>query len=66
VLKFVFLVAVFAAVTYLVARWIEQRNASPAPRRRTTPPARPVGPDDDPEFLRELDRRRRHPEDPET
>jgi len=24
-----------------------------------------IGPDDDPDFLRDLDRKRKHPEDPE-
>lgn len=29
-------------------------------------PRRPLGPDDDPDFLRDLERKRRHPEDPDV
>ena len=32
--------------------------------RRPRPPARPLAPDDDPEFLRELERRRRRDDNP--
>jgi hypothetical protein len=61
VLKFLLVVAIFAAVTYFVTRRLQERGDAPEPRRaaRPTPPARPVAPDDDEEFLRDIDRRRR-------
>jgi hypothetical protein len=62
VLKFLLVVAIFAAVTYYVTRRLQDRvDDAPAPRRptRPTPPARPVAPDDDEEFLRDIERRRR-------
>jgi len=34
------------------------------PQRR--PPTRPIAPDDDADFLRDLDRKRKHPDDPEV
>jgi len=60
-LRAVLVVVVFAAVVYALV-WLIQRRGNggqkPAPRR-------PVAPDDDPEFLRHLDRkRRRDPRDP--
>ncbi len=66
-LKFLLVVALIAVVTYLVVRTFQQRGAlpKPTPRRKPHPP-RVIGPDDDPDFLRDLDRKRRHPEDPET
>ena len=55
--KAILLVALFALVVYGVLRLFEVRRA----RRRPPPPTRPVrrsiAPDDDPEFLRNLDRR---------
>lgn len=40
----------------------------PGPSRRPGRPAKPrlVAPDDDEEFLRELDRKRLHPDDPDS
>lgn len=69
-LKFFVVVAVFAAVTYLVTRMLQERGAggSPAVRRRPqrpSEPPRPIAPDDDMDFLRDLDRKRRHPKDPD-
>jgi hypothetical protein len=66
VLKVLLVVMIFAAVTYASIRLIERRGGQPrrirpAPR----PEARPLGPDDDEDFLRDLDRKRRHPEDPD-
>jgi hypothetical protein len=67
VLKVLLVVMVFAAVTYAVIRLIERRGAPPRPPKAAPrPEARPVGPDDDEDFLRDLDRRRRHPEDPDA
>jgi hypothetical protein len=68
VLKVLLVVVLFAVVTYALIRVIERRGVSRPIRRRPEPkrpPARPVAPDDDEDFLRDLDRKRRHPEDPE-
>ncbi len=62
VLKFLVVVILFAVIVYLTVKAIERRGVAPQPKR---PPARPVAPDDDPEFLRDLERKRKHPEDPE-
>ena len=49
--KILLLVALIAVAIYLTVRVLERRGLrSPGPRR-------PLGPDDDPEFLRGLDRR---------
>jgi hypothetical protein len=66
VLKFLLVVILVAVAVYLLTRAIQRRGVAPAPRPRHQPPPRPTGPDDDPDFLRDLDRRRRHPEDPDT
>jgi len=58
-------VALVAVAVYLVVRVIQRRGIKPPPRPRADPP-RPVGPDDDPDFLRDLDKRKKHPEDPDT
>jgi hypothetical protein len=69
VLKFLLVVIVFAAATYLAIRVIQQRGLMPdkpaLPKRQ--PPRKMVAPDDDEEFLRDLDRKRkrRNPEDPD-
>lgn len=60
-------VILIAVAVYLTVRAIQRRGIAPAPRpraRRPEPP-RVVGPDDDPDFLRDLDRKRKHPEDPD-
>ena len=66
-LKFLLVVILIAVAVYLATRAIQSRGVAPAPRpRRPRPqPPRVVGPDDDPEFLRDLERKRKHPEDPE-
>lgn len=78
-MKFVAVVALFAVVTYLVIRLIERRSelmglargrTGSRPTRPTRParpsrPSKPVAPDDDEDFLRELDRKRLNPEDPD-
>ena len=45
-----------------------QPGTPPRTQPRTPPRAerRPAAPDDDEDFLRDLDRRRRHPEDPDV
>ena len=67
-LKFLLVVIVFAAATYLAVRVIQQRGMMPdkpvLPKRQ--PPRKMVAPDDDEEFLRDLDRKRLNPEDPDT
>ena len=65
-LKVLLVVALFAVATYLLIRVIERRGvARPVRRPQPRPPQRPVAPDDDDDFLRDLDRKRRHPEDPD-
>lgn len=64
-LKFLLVVIVIAVVVYLTVRVIQRRGIAPQPARRPQPPHRVVGPEDDPDFLRDLDRRRKHPEDPD-
>lgn len=70
VLRFVLVVLVFAWATYLLVRALQNRGLTPpsTPSRRPGLPRRPqaprvVAPDDDEDFLRELDRRRLHPDD---
>ncbi|GAB3761638.1 hypothetical protein FB382_003446 [Nocardioides ginsengisegetis] len=65
-LKFLIVVILIAIAVYMTTRVIQRRGIMPpAPRAPRTPP-RPFGPDDDPDFLRDLDRRRKHPEDPDA
>ena len=64
VLKFLLVVAVIAGVVYAVMWTIERRRAAGArgtvpKKRRERPPAKQVAPDDDEDFLRWLDRKRR-------
>lgn len=71
-LRFLVFLALFAAVVYAVFWLIDRRNQGQRPSGgddgtgRPTPRG-PLGPDDDEDFLRELDRkrRRRHTEPPE-
>ena len=66
-LKLLLVVIIIAAVVYLTTRAIQRRGIAPTPKprpRRAEPP-RVIGPDDDPDFLRDLDRKRKHPEHPE-
>ena len=67
-LKFLVLVILIAVAVYLTTRAVQRRGEVPAPRlpRRPRQPPRVIGPDDDPEFLRDLERKRKHPEDPEN
>ncbi len=68
--KFLVVVLVFAAVTYLVTRALQERGPDDRPnlprpklpKRPSTPP-RAVAPDDDEDFLRDLDRKRLNPPD---
>ena len=58
-MKILLVLALVAVAIYLVIRVIERRGISvrnPGPSR---PEPRVTGPDDDPDFLRDLERRRR-------
>ena len=68
VLKVLLVVALFAVATYYLIRVIERRGVARPVRRRPAPrpEARPAAPDDDEDFLRDLDQRRKHPEDPDA
>ena len=57
-LKVLFIVAVIAVVVWFLVRLALRRLDGGG-----ASPPRVVGPDDDPDFLRGLDRRRRDPED---
>ena len=62
-MKFLLVVILLAVAIYFTVRVIQRRGILPA----RPPEQRPLGPDDDPDFLRDLDRkrRRRKPEDPD-
>jgi len=66
--KFLLVVILIAVAVYLITRAIQRRGIAPAPKPRPRRPEPPrfVGPDDDPDFLRDLDRKRKHPEDPDS
>jgi hypothetical protein len=68
VLKVLLVVVLFAVATYYLIRVIERRGVARPVRRRPEPrpERRPRAPDDDDDFLRDLDQRRRHPEDPDA
>ncbi|MEE3127566.1 MAG: hypothetical protein VX494_10175 [Actinomycetota bacterium] len=66
-LKFLLVVALVAVAVYLVVRAAQRgtlRPSRPAPKPRP----RQIAPDDDEDFLRDLDRRKPHgeDEDPDT
>ena len=67
-LKVLLVVVLFAVATYCLIRVIERRGVTRPTIRRSPPrqPPRPAAPDDDDDFLRDLDQRRRHPEDPDA
>lgn len=58
----------FAVATYFLIRAFQQRGLMPKaqPRPRRSQPRKIVAPDDDEDFLRDLDRKRRDPEDPDA
>jgi hypothetical protein len=65
VLRFLLVIILLAATIYFTTRVIQRRGLLPDKGSEK----RPFGPDDDPDFLRDLDRkrlRRRKPEDPDT
>lgn len=61
-LRLVVFLALFAAVVYATVWLIEQRGQGGDGGGRAVPRA-PLGPDDDEDFLRELDRKKRHSQD---
>ncbi len=66
-LRFLFVLALFAVATYLLVRVFQERGVMPERSSRPPRPAAPriVAPDDDEDFLRDLDRKRLNPEDPD-
>jgi len=64
--KLLLVVLIFAALTYLAVRWLQDHGHGDQPARpripRPKPPTRPVAPDDDEGFLRDLEWRRRQAE----
>lgn len=61
-LRFVVFLAFFAAVVYAFFWLLERRNQGGGGGKSSRlKPRGPVGPDDDEEFLRELDWKQRHP-----
>lgn len=68
-MKVLLVIALFALATYLLIRVIQRRGVELPPVARPRPrpqPRRMVAPDDDEDFLRDLDRKRKHPEDPDS
>jgi hypothetical protein len=61
-------VILLAVAVYLTTRAIQRRGVVPRTqtKRPPAPPPRPMGPDDDEDFLRDLERKRKHPEDPDS
>ena len=67
-IRFVVILALFAAVVYATFWIIDRRSqgGGGGGLAGSRCPARPVGPDDDEDFLRELDRKQRHSKDEES
>lgn len=63
-LKVVIVVVILAVIVYAVVRML--LGNGPGPGRSPAKPPRPLAPDDDPEFLRDLDRRRRQRDDSDS
>lgn len=67
-LKVLLVVLLLAVLIYGLTRVIQRRGIAgrpPGKRPAPRPDPRPMGPDDDPEFLRDLERKRRQPPDPD-
>jgi len=63
-LRLVVFLALFAAVVYAAFWLIERRSKGGGSNKGGRPiPRGPVGPDDDEDFLRELERKNRHSKD---
>lgn len=63
-----FVLILFAVATYLLVRMIQQRGLMPTKPKlpRRPQPRKMVAPDDDDDFLRDLDRKRLNPDDPDS
>ena len=67
--KFVLVILLIALAIYLLVRLVERRGLR---RRlgglppRQARPSGPLGPDDDPDFIWRLNRRKRHPDNPDS
>ena len=65
-MKFLLVVIVLGVLVYLLVRVVQRRGfTSPSGQRPVKPSAPPqqrriIAPDDDPDFLRDLDRKRKH------
>jgi hypothetical protein len=69
--KFLLVIILLAVTIYLTIRLLEQRGgrggafgAKLKRPDRPNRPSRPLGPDDDPDFLRDLNRRKRQRDEP--
>lgn len=69
-LKFLLILLLVAVAIYLAVRLTERRGngrkTAQRPSRPRREPPRIVAPDDDPEFLRDLERKRRQKDEPES
>jgi hypothetical protein len=65
VLKLLLVVVILAVVIYAVVRLLQQHGDGPG-RTPAQPPPRPIAPDDDASFLRDLDRQRRQRDDSDS
>jgi hypothetical protein len=60
--KFLLVIIVFAALVYSLFWLIERRRGAASGGRVVKPTPRSLGPDDDEDFLRDLNKRNRHPD----
>jgi hypothetical protein len=58
--KFLLVVVLVGVAVYLIVRIIERRGIKPTPKAAP----RPLGPDDDPDFLWNLNKKTRHQKKP--
>ncbi|HEY1133942.1 MAG TPA: hypothetical protein VGE77_05140 [Nocardioides sp.] len=63
-LKFALVLAVIAIGVYLLVRALEKRRPGGGGSIARPRPPRPMGPDDDPDFLWDLNKKVRRPRDP--
>ncbi|GAA2131290.1 hypothetical protein [Nocardioides bigeumensis] len=65
-MKFLLVVIVLGVLVYLVVRTVQRGGFTSPSRQRPPKPSAPpqqrrmIAPDDDPDFLRDLDRKRKH------
>ena len=69
-MKFLLVMIVMGVLVYLLVRVVQRRGIAPRaghrPPTRPPQPRRTIAPDDDPDFLRDLDRKRKHKHKDET